>query len=69
MAYKYPEECKEKRDYPGVLPPRIQLAEAYVPIQLYDERFCPEVALMKGTLFPSLYRPYCPEEMYSKTRR
>jgi hypothetical protein len=35
-----------------------RLAEAYVPIQIYGETFDPRTALMYGTLFPDLYRPY-----------
>lgn len=34
------------------------LAHAYVPWQCYDEAFCPQDALRKGTLFPSLYGVY-----------
>lgn len=37
---------------------RMQLAHAYVPWQCYDEAFSPQEALMKGTLFPSLYGVY-----------
>jgi hypothetical protein len=35
-----------------------KLARAYVPIQQYGRIFSPEEALMKGTLFPDLWRPY-----------
>ncbi len=35
-----------------------ELAKAYVPIQKYDKQYSPEVGLMKGTIFPELYRPY-----------
>ncbi|HHX24225.1 MAG: spore coat associated protein CotJA [Tepidanaerobacteraceae bacterium] len=35
-----------------------RLAEAYIPFQIYGEIFDPRTALMKGTLFPELYRPY-----------
>lgn len=34
------------------------LAHAYVLWQCYDEAFCPQEALMKGTLFPELYGVY-----------
>lgn len=34
------------------------LAHAYVPWQYYDRAFCPEEALMKGTLFPELWGVY-----------
>ncbi|NLY54887.1 MAG: spore coat associated protein CotJA [Firmicutes bacterium] len=38
----------------------MQLGRAYVPFQVLGEMFTPEQALMKGTLFPDLYRPYKP---------
>lgn len=41
-------------DYAGY----IKLATAYVPPQLLNEMFPLSEALMKGTLFPELYRPY-----------
>lgn len=34
------------------------LAHAYVPWQYYDRAFCPQEALMKGTLFPELWGVY-----------
>jgi hypothetical protein len=37
---------------------RMQLAHAYVLWQTYDNAFCPQEALMKGTLFPELYGVY-----------
>ena len=36
----------------------MMLAHAYVPWQMYDKAFCPQEALMKGTLFPELYGVY-----------
>ncbi|MCK4257628.1 MAG: spore coat associated protein CotJA [Halanaerobiales bacterium] len=35
-----------------------ELARAYVRVQKYDKQYSPEDALMKGTIFPELYRPY-----------
>ena len=35
-----------------------ELAEAYVPIQKMDKIYSPDKALLKGTVFPELYRPY-----------
>ena len=32
---------------------------AYVPVQDYDESYCPAEALMKGTLFPELDLNIC----------
>ena len=36
----------------------IKSARAYVVIQRYNKRYSPEVALMRGTIFPDLYFPY-----------
>jgi hypothetical protein len=36
----------------------LRLAEAYIPFQRYGQIFDPMAALMNGTLFPELYRPY-----------
>ena len=35
------------------------LAMAYVPWQRWEELFCPEEALRRGTAFPSLEKPFC----------
>lgn len=35
-----------------------RLAEVYIPMQVYGDTFDPNRALMYGTLFPDLYRPY-----------
>lgn len=36
----------------------MMLAHAYVPWQFYENAFCPQEALMKGTLFPELWGVY-----------
>ncbi|GAB6099572.1 hypothetical protein JCM16358_14510 [Halanaerocella petrolearia] len=36
----------------------LDLAEAYIPFQEYNRRYSPKEGLMKGTIFPELYRPY-----------
>ena len=36
----------------------LQLAQAYVPMQIYINRWDPMQGLMAGTIFPELYRPY-----------
>lgn len=41
----------------------LQLAEAYVPMQVYMTRWDPMKALMMGTIFPELYRSYQPHQM------
>ena len=40
----------------------MELAQAYVPFQTFNAAnlFSPEEALLKGTIFPELYRPYEP---------
>ncbi|HHY47168.1 MAG TPA: spore coat associated protein CotJA [Firmicutes bacterium] len=35
-----------------------ELARAYVPPQVYGERFSPAEGLRQGTIFPELVRPY-----------
>jgi hypothetical protein len=35
-----------------------ELARAYIPNQIICSYFEPQEALMNGTIFPSLYRPY-----------
>ncbi|MEG6584327.1 spore coat associated protein CotJA [Dendrosporobacter sp. 1207_IL3150] len=40
------------------MPKCIMLAHAYVPNQCYNKAFCPQEALMKGTLFPELWGAY-----------
>jgi len=37
-----------------------ELARAYVPPQTYSRALSPAEGLMKGTVFPELYRPYEP---------
>ncbi len=46
--------------YNNVIGPNYELARAYVPIQVFNQQYRPEVALQKGTIFPELYRPYPP---------
>lgn len=36
----------------------IRLGEAYIPIQQYGQIYDPWTALMRGTIFPALFRPY-----------
>lgn len=42
----------------AVYAPELELAQAYVPDQPYERTFSPEEGLKKGTIFPSLFRPY-----------
>ncbi|NLY75262.1 MAG: spore coat associated protein CotJA [Firmicutes bacterium] len=36
----------------------LRLAQAYIPFQVYVNRWDPMKGLMMGTIFPELYRPY-----------
>ena len=38
--------------------PQMQLAQAYVPFQPFNETFPPDKALTHGTIFPELFMPY-----------
>jgi len=46
----------EKRDHMSLS--SLPLAEAYIPMQCWEGVFPPEEGIRKGTIFPSLYRPY-----------
>ncbi|MBX6377204.1 MAG: spore coat associated protein CotJA [Clostridia bacterium] len=52
-----------------MLPDYIDLAEAFVPIQPYGERFPLAEALEKGTLFVDLYQPYTGRRPYRERGR
>ena len=43
---------------PEMNPVMLRLAQAYVPMQVYINHWDPMRALMRGTVFPELYRPY-----------
>lgn len=45
-----------------VMPKDPQLAQAYVPYQVMCKIYEPMKALMKGTIFPELYRPYAKQK-------
>lgn len=54
-------EFKTNSHTVGTFPENVSLAMAYVPFQapLTDEcMFCPEDALINGTLFKELYKPW-----------
>lgn len=42
---------------------------AYVPFQPFEQGYSPEVALMKGTLFPSLDKPFLGRTVEGGCRR
>lgn len=54
MQYREQNSCNRT----GMLPSSLPLAMAYVPIQKFGETFPPEVAIVKGTLFPDLDKPF-----------
>lgn len=54
MKTKHMDECMDMDECMGGM----VLAHAYVPWQYYNKAFCPEEALMKGTLFPELWGVY-----------
>lgn len=41
-----------------VMPKEFELATAYVPYQVMCKIYEPMKSLMKGTIFPELYKPY-----------
>lgn len=49
-------------EYSNGLPENPMLAQSYVPIQKMNKVFKPEVGLRKGTIFPELVSPYCPNQ-------
>ncbi len=51
--------CGFDEDYSG-FPEYPMYAQSYVPWQVMNEVFKPEVGLRKGTIFPELVSPYCP---------
>ena len=51
----YDEEFNGFPEYP-------MYAQSYVPIQQMNKVFKPEVGLKKGTIFPELVSPYCPNQ-------
>lgn len=46
----------------GAFPEDTPLAMAYVPYQTWEEPYEDEVALCRGTIFPSLDKPFIGEE-------
>ncbi len=53
--------CGYDEDYNG-FPEYPMYAQSYVPIQVMNKVFRPEVGLKKGTIFPELVSPYCPNQ-------
>ncbi len=64
MNKKYQYDCNYKPEMlvgPNyklpVMGPEFELAAAYVPYQVLCKVYEPEKGLMKGTIFPELYKP------------
>ncbi len=53
----------------GKFPAETPLAMAYVPYQSWEETYAENVALTKGTIFPSLDLPFCGKEAAKKYGR
>ena len=53
--------CGYDEDYSG-FPEYPMYAQSYVPVQRMNKVFKPEVGLKKGTIFPELVSPYCPNQ-------
>lgn len=51
--------CGFDEDYNG-FPEYPMYAQSYVPVQVMNNVFKPEVGLKHGTIFPELVSPYCP---------
>ena len=47
---------EEESEFPGMP----ELAQSYVPFQIMNKTFTPEVGLQMGTIFPELVSPYEP---------
>lgn len=57
MTKSYTYDHVNKPEIPA-MGPEFKLAEAYVPYQVFQKVYEPIKGLMKGTIFPELYRPY-----------
>jgi hypothetical protein len=51
-------EVKQSHMYP----PKMELARAYVPFQMFNQVLSPQEGLRRGTIFPELVRPYYPQD-------
>ena len=54
------DECDCGFDDETMFPENAVLGESYVPRQILNQTFRPEVGLKMGTIFPELVRPYMP---------
>lgn len=59
---------KDASDCPmpdSIFPKQTPLAMAYIPFQKWETPYEPEVGLSRGTIFPSLDKPFIGEEAVS----
>lgn len=47
-----------KTEEAGIFPPETPPGMAYVPLQRFGKVYEPDTALVKGTIFPELYKPW-----------
>ena len=57
----------EKKAAPFTMP-EMRYAQAYVPFQQFGPVFPPDKALMHGTIFPDLFRPYTGREAINNSK-
>lgn len=62
VSYEEPNDSCECgfEDEMNIFPDDPMLAQSYVPIQIMDNTFKPQVGLKMGTIFPELVSPYVP---------
>lgn len=56
------DEDAEPDGHLSAFPEETPLAMAYVPFQKWEKPYDPEAALCRGTIFPSLDKPFIGEE-------
>ena len=60
------DECNCGFDDYNVFPDYPVYGQSYVPWQTMGDVYKPEIGLTKGTIFPELYSPYCPNQSIEK---
>ena len=51
------------------LPEDMPIAMAYVPVQFWEKPYDPQTGLSRGTIFPSLDKPFIGEEAVTNARK
>lgn len=65
-AMGFDEGCPQPE---GEFPKHTPIAMAYVPFQKWERPYDDNIALSRGTIFPSLDKPFIGEEAVSNGRR